>query len=303
MNNIKSNKLLFMVLVIIVLALICLTIIFQNIPPRCIEITQLGNSSSRQMMGYIIKTRNNNLIVIDGGTKDDTNNLIENIAINGGVVDYWFITHAHDDHAGAFTEIIEKSDIPVKNVYVSLNDYEWYETNEPSRADFSKELIDVINNSRIKDVVFEPSLNDTIKIDDINAIILGIKNPEITENSGNEQSMVIKFEMGKKSFMVLGDTGVKSSEKLMNNQKDKLKSDIVQMSHHGQNGATKELYEQIQPEICLWPTPGWLWDNDSGEGYDTGNWKTLETREWIKEIGTLDNYIEKDGNQTIKIYY
>ena len=115
--------------------------------------------------------------------------------------------------------------------------------------------------------------------------------------------MVIKFKMGEKSLLILGDTGVKSSEKLINNQKEKLKSNVVQMSHHGQNGATKELYEQIQPEICLWPTPEWLWNNDSGEGYNSGSWKTLETREWIKEIGVLENYIEKDGNQTINIYY
>ena len=303
MEKIKNSKLLFIILIFVFIILICFVTLFQNTTQKYIEITQLGNISSRQMMGYVIKTNNNNLIVIDGGTKEDTDNLIENILNNGRIVDYWFITHAHDDHAGAFVKIIKETDITVKNVVISLNQYEWYEENEPLRSEFSKELIDLIHNSRIKNVVYEPNVNDKIQIDDIDVEILGIRNPEIIENPGNEQSMVIKFKMGEKSLLILGDTGVKSSEKLINNQKEKLKSNIVQMSHHGQNGATKELYEQIQPEICLWPTPEWLWNNDSGEGYNSGSWKTLETREWIKEIGVLENYIEKDGNQTINIYY
>jgi len=141
--------------------------------------------------------------------------------------------------------------------------------------------------------------NQKIKIDNIQVEILGIKNPELIENAGNEQSMVIKFNMGKRSFLVLGDTGVKSSEKLLRTQKEKLKSDIVQMAHHGQAGATKELYQQIHPTTCLWPTPNWLWENDAGKGYNTGPWKTIETRQWMKELEVKEHYVAKDGVVTI----
>ena len=113
--------------------------------------------------------------------------------------------------------------------------------------------------------------------------------------------MVVKFDTGKTTFLVLGDTGIKSSEKLLKTQKEKLKSDIVQMAHHGQSGATKELYEQINPTICMWPTPEWLWNNDSGEGKGSGPWKTLETRLWMEELKVKKNYVEKDGDITIKL--
>ena len=73
------------------------------------------------------------------------------------------------------------------------------------------------------------------------------------------------------------------------------------MSHHGQSGATKELYKEISPKICLWPSPDWLWNNDSGAGENSGPWKTLETRKWMEELGVTKNYIEKDGDITIKI--
>ena len=128
-----------------------------------------------------------------------------------------------------------------------------------------------------------------------------MRNPEIIENAGNEQSMILKFVTQNTSLLILGDAGEKTSEKLLQTQREKLKSDIVQMSHHGQAGATNELYKQINPSICLWPTPDWLWNNDAGEGINTGPWKTFETRNWIEQLNVKKNYIAKDGDITIKI--
>ena len=266
-----------------------------------IELTQLSDHSTRQMMGYILKTKNNKIIVIDGGTIDDTENLVEQINKHGGKVDAWFLTHLHDDHLGAFYNIANDEQIQIEKIYCSFNEYSWYEENEPSRAEFSKQILEILKQDNIKNKVEEVSLNQDINIDDVKIKILGIKNPEITENAGNEQSMVVKFDTGKTTFLVLGDTGIKSSEKLLKTQKEKLKSDIVQMAHHGQSGATKELYEQINPTICMWPTPEWLWNNDSGEGKGSGPWKTLETRQWIEELKVKKNYVEKDGDITIKL--
>ena len=113
--------------------------------------------------------------------------------------------------------------------------------------------------------------------------------------------MVFTIDTGETKLLILGDIGEKSSEKLLKNQKKKLKSDIVQMSHHGQQGATKELYEAVNPKICLWPTPEWLWNNDIGTGENTGPWKTLETRNWMQQLKVKEHYVAKDGNITIKI--
>lgn len=266
-----------------------------------VTIIQLSPQTSSQMMGYIIKTKNNKMIIIDGGIVGDTDNLKKYIQEHNNEVDYWFLTHNHNDHASAFVKIANEENIEIKNVYASLNDKNWYEINEPSRAEFSKVLIDTLNSDKLKNKVKEPKLNEKLKIDGINVEILGIKNPEITENPGNEQSMVIKFDTGSTKFLILGDTGKKSSEKLLKNQKDKLKSDIVQMAHHGQAGATEELYKEINPIICLWPTPKWLWNNDNGGGENSGTWKTMETRSWMENIGVKQNHVAKDGDIAISI--
>lgn len=276
-----------------------LVIVGIGYPKHSCTLIQLSPQSGRQMMGYLLKTDTGKLIVIDGGTIEDTNQLVEQIKQNGGKVDTWFLTHAHDDHVGAFTEIMKKNEIEVKTIYASTNPFDWYQKNEPERADFTKTFLDTLEKQN--DKVVEPSVNQVIHIDDVKAEVLGIKNPEITENAGNEQSMVIKFTIGKRSLLILGDTGVKSSEKLLNTQRQKLKSNFVQMAHHGQAGATKELYQEIKPDTCLWPAPEWLWNNDAGTGKGTGPWKSLETREWMEELQVKKHYVAKDGNLKIEI--
>ncbi len=294
-RNIKRTA--FGIISVIIIAFLIITIINNT---QTVQLTQLKMNSGRQMMGYILKT-NNKVIVIDGGTKDDAENLKFHINKYGGKVDYWFMTHLHDDHLGAFTEIVKDENVEICNIYASLNDKEWYRVNEPSRYDFAEEFLNILSDEKIKNKVHSPDLNEKLTIDNIKVEILGIRNPEITENPGNEQSMVIRFDTHKSSMIILGDTGVKSSEKLLNNQKEKLDCDVVQMAHHGQNGATKELYQAISPKICLWPTPEWLWNNDPGTGYNTGIWKTIETRSWMEELNVQNNYIEKDGDITIEI--
>lgn len=297
---IKKNKTKAIGILVIIAVLMFFTLIkIENI--NKIELIQLSPQTKGQMMGYIIKTKNDKMIVIDGGLGEDAKNLLKYIQNHDNKVDYWFLTHNHNDHTGAFVEIMKSDDVQVDNIYVSLNEKEWYQVNEPTRAEFSEALIDTLNEEKIKDKVKSPELNEIINIDDINVEILGIRNPEFTENPGNEQSMVIKFDTGKTKLLILGDTGEKSSEKLLLNQKDKLKSDIVQMAHHGQAGATEELYKAVNPTICLWPTPEWLWNNDNGNGYGSGNWKTLEVRKWIDNIGVRENYVEKDGDIILKI--
>lgn len=291
----------------ICLAILCFFLVFSFILKGSIgkentaKVIQLKNNIHRQMMGYVIKTQNDKVIVIDGGTTEDAQNLERKIIELGGTVDSWFLTHAHDDHVGAFTKIVDNTEIEIHHIYASLNEKQWYQTYEPERAEFSSQLIDILESETTKGKVKQVSLNEKIEIDGIEAEVLGVKNPEITENAGNEQSMVVKFQIGETSLLILGDTGEKSSEKLLTTQREKLKSDMVQVSHHGQAGATKQLYEAIRPTTCLWPTPDYLWNNDNGEGENTGPWKTFETRGWMEELKVKKHIIEKDGDITVRL--
>lgn len=304
MNSKKvSNKNKFYLIAIIILLIIIFISIY--IPyTNAIKITQLKNNGHSQMMGYIIQTKSNKTIVIDGGTHDDSENLINHIRNTTNKVDTWFITHPHNDHASVIIDVINNTDIQIDNIYVTLNDISWYERYEPERAENAKNLIEALQNERIRENVHEVSLHQEIQIDNINCEILGIKNPEIVNSQpGNNSSMVIRMKVNNKVILFLGDTAVESQNKLLeNNSKEKLKADIVQMAHHGQNGVNEEFYRIVNPKICMWPTPDWLWTNNSGAGEDSGDWLTKTTRKWMENLGVKQNIIEKDGDITLKVW-
>lgn len=300
-NNIKK----YVAIILVIVAILSVAIYIKNRPQAQIELTQISSDTGNRMMGYVIRTYDNKTIVIDGGLRADSAKLLNKIKEYGNDVDYWIITHPHQDHAGAFNDIIENhnSELNIKELIYTANDVEWYKnTSDADRIGEIEEFYKSLENEKVKSIKREPQIGEKIKISsNINIEILGVKNPEITENAINNSSMVFKMYVNNTSILFLGDTGTESSEKLIKTYGNKLKSDIVQMAHHGQAGGTEELYKIIDPKICLWPTPEWLWDNNSGGGYNSGTWKTLETRKWIEEIGVNTNYIAKDGNITITI--
>lgn len=296
----KKKKVKILIITIIIILVSILGSIYYKYN-NGVVLTQMHDNSPRQMMGYVIQTKNKT-VIIDGGLREDSENLQNKIKECGNKVDVWFLTHPHMDHVQAFLDIVENTDIQIDKVYATFNDLDWYRQYETSRIEEIEDFFNVIESEKIKDKVEQVQLNQKIDIDNVSCEILGVKNPEITTNPINNSSMVIKMKINDKTLLFLGDTGKESGEKLLKNQGDRLKSDIVQMAHHGQSGADENVYIKISPKICLWPTPKWLWDNDPGTGYNTGIWTTIETRNWMEKLGVKTNYIEKDGDISFRIW-
>lgn len=301
MKNIRNiTKKSILTVIVIVLLLLCILAIISMQSKS--TLTQFGPTTDRQMMGYSIKTKDNKLIIIDGGNIGDAKQLEDYIKQNGSKVDAWFLTHIHTDHAGAFTQIVNNKEIQINNIYASICEKEWYEQNEPSRQEDIDSFFTAISDENILKKIREPQVGDIIIIDNIEFKILKTKTPEITNNAINNSSMVFKVKTSKTSILFLGDIGIEgSNELLQGSMKEELKSEIVQVAHHGQAGATEELYKQIKPQICLWPTIEWLWNNDIGTGENSGDWKTMETREWMKNLKVEKNYLAFMETTTIEI--
>ena len=61
-------------------------------------------------------------------------------------------------------------------------------------------------------------------------------------------------ENGSQSILFLGDTQTESSGAMTEMYTTALKSDIVQVAHHGYDGASLAVYKQADPAMLLWPT-------------------------------------------------
>jgi hypothetical protein len=113
--------------------------------------------------------------------------------------------------------------------------------------------------------------------------------------------MVIRVWDDHKSVVFLGDLGPEGGRKLMNSEYMKdVDCDYLQMAHHGQAGCDKEFYQRASFRACLWPTPTWVYNNDLGQGFNTGHLKTIEVREWMKEKGIAEHYVSCEGLVRIK---
>ena len=271
----------------------------ENRAANSFTVWQLPNQAPAQMMSYVIRARSGKLIVIDGGRDSDAGYLKNFIKERGGSVEAWFITHPHNDHIGAVTSILLNPEglVPGK-LYAALPDAGWMK--ETGESDGSYEaLMAALDKTG---TAIEPlTLGETFNFDDVHVKVLGVNNPEIRANAINNSSVVLRFHDAHKSVLFLADLGLEGGRKLLEgSMADDLPSDYVQMAHHGQNGVGEEVYQKINPRYCLWPTPKWLWDNDSGTGKGSGPWKTLEVREWMDRLQVKKHYLLFEGLQTIE---
>lgn len=266
-----------------------------------VAIPENGNRNSNS---YLIRTKNDKLIVVDGGEINDADFLLEYIMKYGnGKVNYWYITHPHSDHVGALCELLGREDcnIEVENLYYSFNELKWYEQYDKRGYESEKLMYETLENPKIINKI-SCTKNQVVDMDNIKCEIIRIANPEVTNSdNGNDSSMIFKMTAVDvdKSIIFLGD-GFNYTSKELLEEPEKLKSYAVQMAHHGQNGVKKEVYDAIAPKLCFFNAPKWLYDNDNGGGYNSGNWKSIITREWVEEYGA-DSICAFEGDKVIRL--
>ena len=264
----------------------------------------LGNSTKVQMLGFVIVSEGKTA-VIDGGAFGDERQLKELLLKLGGHVDAWFFTHPHHDHIGAFYKILKKPDgISIDRIYhhfPSLNELKKYGSRHDGEIALWEGLYSKFD-AMPSDTVQVVNAGDIIELGDVRISVLRVFNDEILANFVNNSSTVYRIDGEKASVLILGDLGSEGGDEVMAKcPREALLTDYTQMAHHGQGGVKREFYEYISPKCCIWPSPDWLWDNDDGEGFDTGPWQTVRTREWMDALGVTEHIIEKDGTQIFEI--
>ncbi len=266
------------------------------------KITLLANQSASQMLSALIETNQGKIIMVDGGTPEDTVHLVQTLAAKGSHVDTWLITHPHSDHVGALNEILNHPEygITVDHFYFSFTGLSWYQEYEPGRADMVAKIMASLSLQPQEKIHGDIYRGQEIWVDNIKITVMN--QPYLqAHNSINNSSVAYMLDINGKKALFLGDMGAETGKQfLADHTPEELKCDIVQMAHHGQDGVGLEFYQALQPQVCLWGAPGWLWNNDSGSGTDSGNWKTIETRKWMAQLGVPYHVCIKDGDQIIQ---
>ena len=247
---------------------------------------------------FIITTDDGKVIAVDGGFKVETAYFIQYLkAVTGKSVpkiDAWFLSHPHTDHVEVFNEIAENrtKQVTFNKVLLHYAPYAYYASvNEEEGAEMVGTFDRISRTFPEKVQILQDG--DLFNVGSAKITVLYTFDPAYT--NVNESSCIFRMDLGSKSILFTGDAGVCAGSKVLANPEYKalLNCDICKMAHHGQDGVSREFYEAVSPEICLWPTPTWGWDNTNG------NLKTLEVRAWMAEIGVQKNYVAWQGSQVI----
>jgi len=269
------------------------------------SLLQVANRSNTQMMSYLIETPDGKLVMIDGGyyCQGDAEYLYELLCRHGKHVDLWFISHAHDDHYGALLWLMEKMerfDVSIDRLCFNFPSEEWLKTIENGGGyDRAMLFLEEIKRHEIPvQTVYE---GDIFECGGLKTEVLNTPSEDEKYKMINDTSIMLLVHFPKRDVLFLGDMGWDSGDDyLRTHGNEKIRCDIVQLAHHGQNGVTKEFYQAVQPKICLYTAPDWLWENDIGGGKGSGPWKTLEVREWMEELSVEQSCPAAYGDYILK---
>ena len=275
--------------------------------------------TSKYMMAFVIVTRENNAIVIDGGRPLDMPLLKQ--YIGGRHIKAWILTHAHEDHISGLVDELDKNggrDFDVEAFYYNFPPYSLIEDHDVPDYDYYceefNEMLPAFNKVKplIRDRSHIVKQGDSITVDECKIDFIYTWHKGLVSNVINDSSLVFKLTAPNKTVLFLGDLGPDGGDFLFRESRHLLKSDIVQMAHHGHMNVGMEIYAEIMPEACLWCCPDWLYNEPDFPPYLSRTEKHLHdrrmrmfgtavTRRWMDILGVKTHYVTKDGTHEIEI--
>lgn len=196
---------------------------------------------SGQADTILIKTPEEQNIIIDLGSKDGLKDVGRQIFWWDRKIDILIITHPHDDHVLAIPQLIDKYKIN-KIIFTGIiYDSPIYE-----------EIIKKTQNKKIKLLI--PQINQKILLGESCELdflypLESLKDKKI-ENINNS-SIVNRLKYKNNYFLFMGDSEIDIEEKLLEKNYE-LKSDVLKVGHHGSiSSSHQEFIKKINPKISI----------------------------------------------------
>ncbi len=260
------------------------------------------------MCCFLIRTRGGKLIVIDGGHEEDAEHVVRCLeALSPGkipTVSAWFFSHLHEDHYGVYKKLCEipelASRVRVENFYHHLLPEEFYTTLSKEANPALKSPLDALLSSdrTLGAALHKVEPGDKIAVDEMEFEVLHTPRMEDAQKMNmNDSSVIYRLCVDRKqSILFLGDAEWVCSNDLLENFAPKLKSDVVQVGHHGCGNVSEACYRAIGADVYLWQIGNRFWYGDNGEGLNTHNTGVIRTRCYIRELGAQHANIYRDTN-------
>ena len=233
--------------------------------------TYLDTDANSGYMCFVIRLSDGRFIVVDGGTYDGITSFAAAIYAkmrdqspdpNNIVIAAWIFTHSHSDHTGGFVSFA-----PTYASHVTL---QCVISNFPSEAEFESAGEALTEFTRWKGALgsfnslmqYKAHTGQRFAIGDATVEFLYTHEDFVTKtrsvgtvkNNWNNSSLIFSLEIAGQKIMFTGDSQEIPNNLTANIYGSYLKSDILQVCHHGGIGGTNSLYAAIDPEVALYTT-------------------------------------------------
>ena len=236
-------------------------------------LTLVGQTESIDCgQGYIFVLPDGRLIIQDGGSryKDKPDYIYEAIKEvapdpDNIIIAAWFISHPHTDHQRGFTEFAANHandpEITVERIvanYINRDMYQYVRDDgaKESNGGLVDELRRIVKEDFPKAQFIKAHTGQVYNFGTSSVEVLYTVEdylPAEKFNYVNSSSLVIRVTVDNTSVMLLADTTHVSGKIMEDMFGTHLKSDMVQLAHHGMAPSNASLYNHIQADVLLWP--------------------------------------------------
>ena len=226
----------------------------------------------------VIQLEDGSFLLIDGGlgnsnySKDSTTlwNFLSSKAPTGEKPRItWLVTHIHTDHRALFQKFIPtyKDKIDLELVVWNMPDFNeidskyspnWKEGESKPAKNYATPvaaLTEIIKTNFPRTPIYTCHTGEKIYLPGCEIEILVCHEDYYLNNFQwiNDTSLTCRITMQGKTMMVFGDTTKSVSNAIITPAYGNyIKSDILQIAHHGNGEGTLATYKAVDPDICLW---------------------------------------------------
>lgn len=222
MSKIKK---VFIVILLIVVIVVCNCLGLYTRYKNRLKITQITSNGC----GYIFITKKNNLVIVDGGNKNNTEKLMDIISEHDNLVTAWIVTSPEEDKIGALCEIIRGvNDIRIHNLLNNLVfEDDWYDNLNISSDEIykMKQNIDMIYNGRYRESLVQIGRRAQYSFDNFFFTPLELNDTNSKEIS--DQRIIYKVDNTFKNIILFNDINENMANIFLENDKDQFKNEAI----------------------------------------------------------------------------
>lgn len=176
-------------------------------------------------------------VLVDAGPGSSSESASEYIRMYSPTIDYFIITHPHEDHMGGAAEIIERTYVDKLVMSTLVSDEEFYQNTLDAAEKYGTDIV---------------YLTDEAVFDTGNIKITVFDLFDFYSDDFNNSSLFVKIEVEDTTLLITGDAETEEEAYAVELLGDELDCDILKTGHHGSRTSTSaELLDAVTPEIAV----------------------------------------------------